>query len=100
MPIFTARSPISAPAAPISRGARQPPPPPRRDRTRETQQSEAGMTPSLKLDRRSFLVGAAALGGLSLGFRVPFGSDAAAAETAPVGSAAAGDTPEINAWVV
>src|SRR5258708_22338868 len=45
-----------------------------------------------EINRRAFLVGvAAAGGGLSLGFRLPFGGDAAhAAETAP----------EINAWVV
>ena len=44
-----------------------------------------------KFDRRSFLVGsAAAVGGLSLGFHIPFGDAAAAAEAAP----------EVNAWVV
>ena len=42
-------------------------------------------------DRRSFLVGsAAAVGGLSVGFHIPFGDAAAAAET----------EPEVNAWVV
>lgn len=44
-----------------------------------------------KLDRRSFLVGtAAAAGGLSVGFHVPFGDEAEAALA----------TPEVNAWVV
>ena len=44
-----------------------------------------------KFDRRSFLVGsAAAMGGLSVGFHIPFGDDAASAEAAP----------EVNAWVV
>jgi isoquinoline 1-oxidoreductase beta subunit len=44
-----------------------------------------------RIDRRSFLVSSAAtVGGLSLGFHVPFGS-AAQAQTA---------TPEVNAWVV
>ena len=44
-----------------------------------------------KFDRRSFLVSsAAAVGGLSLGFHIPSGDDAAAAET----------EPEVNAWVV
>ena len=45
-----------------------------------------------KIDRRSFLVGTAAVGGgLSLGFAVPFGADTALAQ---------GSTPELNAWVV
>jgi len=45
-----------------------------------------------KFDRRSFLVGTAAAGaGFSLGFQVPFGTDAAHAADA---------TPEVNAWVV
>jgi isoquinoline 1-oxidoreductase subunit beta len=45
-----------------------------------------------KIDRRSFLVGTAAVGGgLSLGFQLPFGPDAALAKDG---------TPEINAWVV
>jgi isoquinoline 1-oxidoreductase beta subunit len=44
-----------------------------------------------KFDRRSFLVGsAAAVGGLSIGFHIPFGDEAASAEAAP----------EVNAWVV
>jgi len=42
-------------------------------------------------DRRSFLVGsAAAVGGLSVGFHIPFGDATAAADA----------TPEVNAWVV
>jgi isoquinoline 1-oxidoreductase beta subunit len=45
-----------------------------------------------KIDRRSFLVGTAAVGGgLSLGFPLPFGADVARAQDG---------TPEINAWVV
>ena len=44
-----------------------------------------------KFDRRSFIVGsAAAVGGLSLGFHIPFGDEAFADEA----------VPEINAWVV
>ena len=44
-----------------------------------------------EVSRRSFLVGsAAAVGGLSLGFKVPFGNDASAQAVAD----------EINAWVV
>jgi len=46
------------------------------------------------LSRRRFLVGSAvAGGGLALGFRVPFGIEAAAAQGAAAG-------PEVNAWVV
>jgi isoquinoline 1-oxidoreductase beta subunit len=45
-----------------------------------------------KFDRRSFIVGsAAAVGGLSVGFHIPFGDEAAAA---------ADSVPEVNAWVV
>jgi isoquinoline 1-oxidoreductase beta subunit len=45
-----------------------------------------------KVSRRTFVVGsAAATGGLALGFHVPFGAEAAAAE---------GADAEINAWVV
>jgi isoquinoline 1-oxidoreductase subunit beta len=44
-----------------------------------------------EFDRRSFLIGsAAAMGGLSVGFHIPFGDDAVSAEAAP----------EVNAWVV
>ena len=44
-----------------------------------------------KFERRSFLIGSAAtVGGLSVGFRIPFGDEAAAEEA----------LPEVNAWVV
>jgi len=50
------------------------------------------MTAMPKITRRSFLISAAAAGGgLALGLRVPFGPEAAHA---------AGNAPEINAWVV
>jgi isoquinoline 1-oxidoreductase beta subunit len=50
------------------------------------------MTYMPKLDRRSFVVGTAAVGsGLALGLRLPFGPDTVRA---------ADGTPEINAWVV
>ncbi len=49
------------------------------------------MTYMPKIDRRSFLVGTAAVGsGLALGFHLPFGPEAAQAA----------DAPEVNAWVV
>src|ERR671933_1329531 len=49
------------------------------------------MTIELQVSRRKFLVGAAAAaGGLSLGFHVPFGLDAAADDA----------MAEVNAWVV
>ena len=45
-----------------------------------------------KIDRRSFLVGTAAVGGgLSLGIAVPFGADTALAQSSK---------PVLNAWVV
>src|SRR5262245_41523074 len=50
------------------------------------------MTASPQLNRRSLLVGAAAIGGgLSLGLRIPFNL---------VGAQAADSAPEVNAWVV
>jgi isoquinoline 1-oxidoreductase beta subunit len=50
------------------------------------------MTALTQVNRRSFLAGAAAIGGgLSLGFRIPFGL---------AGAQAAADAPEVNAWVV
>ncbi len=49
------------------------------------------MTYMPRISRRAFVVGAAAAGGgLSLGFALPFGHEAARAA----------DTPEVNAWVV
>src|ERR1700737_3867952 len=50
------------------------------------------MTALTQVNRRSFLAGAAVIGGgLSLGFRIPFGLAAAQA---------ADSVPEVNAWVV
>src|SRR6266480_4451798 len=50
------------------------------------------MTASPQVNRRSFLASAAAVGGgLSLGFRIPFGLPAARA---------AESVPEVNAWVL
>src|SRR4249919_1348438 len=47
---------------------------------------------TLKIDRRSFLVGTAAVGGgLALGLNIPFGSSVVRAQDG---------SPEINAWVV
>ena len=51
------------------------------------------MTHSLQVDRRTFVIGAAAAGGgLALGLDIPFG--------APKAAAAQGSVPEVNAWVV
>src|SRR6516164_9802383 len=84
MPTSMTRSPTFVAAVPISRFARRSTPLPRRE--------EAAMTHMPTLARRSFLAGAAAIGGgLSLGFRVPWGATEALADDAP---------PEINAWVV
>lgn len=52
------------------------------------------MSKNIRLDRRTFLVGSAATGGLALGFHVPFGLDEAAAQKA---ASKAGS--EVNAWV-
>ena len=55
------------------------------------------MLKTIALSRRSFLVGtAAASGGLSLGFHVPFGIEDAAAQKA---AATANPGAEVNAWV-
>lgn len=56
------------------------------------------MTAAVRLDRRAFVVGAAAVtGGLAVGLRLPLGPEAAHA--AEVVRAADG-APEINAWIV
>ena len=44
-----------------------------------------------KLNRRTFVIGAAATGGLALSLRLPFGPDVVRA---------ADGSPEVNAWVV
>jgi isoquinoline 1-oxidoreductase beta subunit len=50
------------------------------------------MAITTKLDRRSFIVGSAAVGtGLTLGFKLPFGADVARAQ---------GGAPEVTHWVV
>ncbi|WP_207460109.1 molybdopterin cofactor-binding domain-containing protein [Azospirillum sp. SYSU D00513] len=49
------------------------------------------------LSRRGFLVSSAAMGGLSLGFHLPF---LASAEAATPGATPAAAAPEVNAWVV
>jgi len=50
------------------------------------------MTTTIRLDRRTFVIGtAAAAGGLALGLRLPFG---------PAAAQAAEAVPEVNAWVV
>src|SRR6187397_1545716 len=58
-----------------------------------TRDGEAAMNHMPQLNRRAFVVGAAAAGaGLALGFDVPFGG--------PSVARAADGTPEVNAWVV
>jgi len=50
------------------------------------------ITKTTKIERRSFILGSAAVGsGLALGLKIPFGASAVRAQ---------GATPEINAWVV
>src|SRR5262245_1991393 len=85
MPISTIPSPTSVAAAPSSRCARPSTPQPARER-------RGTMNHIPRIDRRSFVIGAAAVGGgLALGLDIPFGPKAAVAQ---------GATPEINAWVV
>src|SRR6266851_1066604 len=85
MPTSTARSATSAAAAPTSKCGR-------RSTPRRAREREAAMTYMPKIDRRSFLVGTAAVGGgLSLGLRLPLGPEIVRA---------ADGSPEINAWVV
>jgi isoquinoline 1-oxidoreductase subunit beta len=54
------------------------------------------MTHMPQLSRRSFVVGAAAGGGLALGLNIPFAGSKAALAQAQAQAA----TPEVNAWVV
>ncbi|QGM96358.1 xanthine dehydrogenase family protein molybdopterin-binding subunit [Methylocystis parvus] len=48
------------------------------------------MTTEIHIGRRGFLIGGAAIGGLSLGLHIPYGAEAAEAAAAP----------EVNAWVL
>src|SRR5882757_5817627 len=61
-------------------------------RRRQRVKREAAMNAMPKMNRRSFVAGAAAVGGgFALGFQVPFGSTIVRA---------ADGSPEVNAWVV
>src|SRR5262245_40069585 len=83
MPTSTRRSPTSAVAAPSSRCAR-------RSILRPRHEEDAMTMP--KIDRRTFLVGSAAVGGgLALGLRLPLGPEVVRASDG---------SPEIGAWVV
>src|SRR2546426_4443985 len=85
MPTSTRGSPTSAAAGRSSRCAR-PFTPRRRHRGR------AMITRTPKIDRRSFVIGTAAVGaGLTLGLRIPFGTSVVRAQDG---------SPELNAWVV
>src|SRR5216683_8109424 len=85
MRTLTARSQISAAAALSNRCARQ-------FTRRRTREREDAMNHVVRMNRRSFVIGTAAVGGgLALGLELQIGSgeaDAAASE------------PEVNAWVV
>src|SRR6266576_973359 len=53
---------------------------------------DAGISKTPKIDRRSFVIGTAAVGaGLTLGLKIPFGASVVRAQDG---------APEINAWVV
>src|SRR3989441_5383593 len=85
MPTSTRGSPTSAAAARSSRCAK-PFTPRRRHRGR------AMIIKTPKIDRRSFVIGTAAVGaGLTLGLKIPFGTSVVRAQNG---------APEINVWVV
>src|SRR5450830_17873 len=86
MPTSTPPSPISAAAAPSSRCARQFTP------LLRTREGEPAMNYVPQINRRTFVVSAAALGGgLMLGMEIPFGPNVVRA---------ADGSPEVTAWVV
>src|SRR5262245_16518109 len=87
MPTSTIPSPTSVAAAPSSRCAR-------RSIWQLRAREGAAMTAMLQLDRRSFVVGAAAVAGGGLALSVGFPSAGPQVVRAQDGS------PEVNAWVV
>src|SRR5499426_3321501 len=87
MPTSTIPSPTSVAAAPSSRCAR-------RSIWQLRARKGAAMTAMLQLDRRSFVVGAAAVAGGGLALSVGFPSAGPQVVRAQDGS------PEVNAWVV
>src|SRR5256885_2464083 len=85
MPISTRRSPTSVGAGPSSRCVRP-------STQRRRHRGPVMITKTPKLNRRSFVIGSAAVGaGLALGLKIPFGASIVRAQDG---------SPEVTAWVV
>src|SRR5437016_1214232 len=85
MPISTRRSPTSVGVEPSSRCVRP-------STQRRRHRGPAMITKTPNLNRRSFVIGSAAVGaGLALGLKIPFGASVVRAQDG---------SPEVTAWVV
>src|SRR6266404_3136553 len=85
MPISTRRSPTSVGVEPFSRCVRP-------STQRRRHRGPVMITKTPKLNRRSFVIGSAAVGaGLALGLKIPFGASIVRAQDG---------SPEVTAWVV
>src|SRR5437016_6043622 len=85
MPISTRRSPTSVGVEPSSRCVRP-------STQRRRHRGPVMITKPPKLNRRSFVIGSAAVGaGLALGLKIPFGASIVRAQDG---------SPEVTAWVV